>query len=254
MRGRKRLSCLAIAIGALSWSTTAQADLRLALEDGAATGVVITDQGVGDSNPVVGADTFVGAIDANFMVNVTTGISKPVVGSNNEISLTSVNVASAGAGTIHIFMEDTGFTNPPSGAASILGTAGGTLTAPAGSKIEVQSWGNPGNGVPNYGPDTFPAGHVTIGGVPGGSVPVWSPAFVHGPGSFSNTSSAPLRVSGPYSLFAEVDVTFKGKGSVSFTETQTTSVVPEPSTFALAGLGALGLIGCGLRRRQALGA
>jgi len=32
------------------------------------------------------------------------------------------------------------------------------------------------------------------------------------------------------------------------------AVVPEPSTMALSGLGALGLIGYGLRRRKAAGA
>ncbi len=31
-------------------------------------------------------------------------------------------------------------------------------------------------------------------------------------------------------------------------------ITPEPSTFAIAGLGALGMIGYGLRRRKALGA
>ncbi len=40
----------------------------------------------------------------------------------------------------------------------------------------------------------------------------------------------------------------------SATETSTNPVVPEPSTMAIAGLGALGMIGYGLRRRKAMGA
>jgi LPXTG-motif cell wall-anchored protein len=34
----------------------------------------------------------------------------------------------------------------------------------------------------------------------------------------------------------------------------TVSVIPEPSTFLIAGIGGLGLIGYGLRRRRVLGA
>jgi hypothetical protein len=120
--------------------------------------------------------------------------------------------------------------------------------------ITVQSWANPGNVVPNYGADKFPAGAgVVIGGVPGGSVPVWGPAFTSGLSSFSSTSSAGFTASGPYSLFAEVDITFTGAGTVSFDENQTVGAVPEPSNFAVAVLGAFGLIGYGLLRRQALG-
>ncbi len=38
------------------------------------------------------------------------------------------------------------------------------------------------------------------------------------------------------------------------TSTASATIVPEPSTMAIAGLGALGMIGYGLRRRKALGA
>jgi hypothetical protein len=176
-----------------------------------------------------------------------------VIGNSNEIDLNSVNVATTGAATLHLFLEDTGFASPKSPPATILGTVGGTLNAPAGSTITVQSWANAGNAVPNYGPNTFPAGPVTIGGVPSGSVASWSPAFVSGPGAFSSTSSSPFNVSGPYSLFAEVDVTFSGAGSVSFNEHQLVTV-PEPRTIFIAVIGLL-LFGVRYRlRRPSVGA
>jgi len=56
-------------------------------------------------------------------------------------------------------------------------------------------------------------------------------------------------------------VSVAGGSSVGFTSftasdsgNTTATVVPEPSTMAIAGLGALGMIGYGLRRRKALGA
>jgi len=51
------------------------------------------------------------------------------------------------------------------------------------------------------------------------------------------------------SLGALGATTMQSAGTIS-----ATVIVPEPSTFAIAGLGALGMIGYGLRRRKALGA
>jgi hypothetical protein len=65
-------------------------------------------------------------------------------------------------------------------------------------------------------------------------------------GSFTRT--------GNYSLTSEANIQLTGGGSIGFQSHVNVRPVPEPSTMALAGLGALGLIGYGLRRRKALGA
>ena len=70
-------------------------------------------------------------------------------------------------------------------------------------------------------------------------------------GNSANTLSAPD--AGTYSLSQQVTLTDINIGAQSFNYGMTSSVtaVPEPSTMAIAGLGALGLIGYGLRRRRA---
>src|SRR5262245_784519 len=69
---------------------------RLRLEDTATgEGVVLTDNGAGDINGLNGAITFSGSI-GGFVVNVTTGLSQPIIGGTNnyaELDLNSVNVS-----------------------------------------------------------------------------------------------------------------------------------------------------------------
>jgi hypothetical protein len=72
--------------------------------------------------------------------------------------------------------------------------------------------------------------------------------------------SAPVTSTGTYSFSQSVTVTGlttvagPPNPAVNITGTSTVAgVVPEPSSMALAGLGALGFIGYGLRRRKASG-
>ena len=50
-------------------------------------------------------------------------------------------------------------------------------------------------------------------------------------------------------MYQELVVTF-GKGGGSFSADLSNSIVPEPSSLAIAGLGGLAMIGYGLRRRR----
>ncbi len=59
-----------------------------------------------------------------------------------------------------------------------------------------------------------------------------------------------------YTLSNALNIYYAAGNSSNINATTTLSAVavPEPSTMAIAGLGALGMIGYGLRRRKALGA
>jgi hypothetical protein len=221
--------------------------LRVRLEDvGAGQGVVVSDNGPGDVNLLVGALTVVGSLPGA-TVNVTTGISKPVVA--GQLSLNSVHVVTAGAAALRITLEDTGFTFGPDGSMSLDATLGGVLTAPAGSTIAAQAYVNTDDLVPALGPDITPTGPLAaIGAIPPGSVSVFGGiAAVLGPGAFATAADITFEKAGPYSLFQQVTLAFAGPGTVSFDLTSTAAqAVPEPASAALI---ASGLVALALSRR-----
>ena len=88
----------------------ASAALVLRIEDvGTGVGAVVFDQGAGDINGALGVLTFSGTV-GGFAINVTTGISKPMIGSSiaAELDLNSVNVSTGFAGTLKMTLYEIG--------------------------------------------------------------------------------------------------------------------------------------------------
>jgi len=75
---------------------------------------------------------------------------------------------------------------------------------------------------------------------------------LYGIGQTSNSGSA-TNPTPPFYLDNVFTINTTGVGQVVNADLTTTVTVPEPSSIAVAGIGALSLIGYGLRRRKALG-
>ncbi len=239
-----RVACIAIAlgIGVLLMPAPAQANMRLELASGTGTytGTVLTDTGN------TGLLMFNGPI-GGFGVNVTTGTSAPPLtpspGVYADIDLNSLNISTPNAGTLTIILENSGYTAPAS-KLEATGDIGGTVS---NGTVTATGWVGVTNVVPTL-PADQPVG--AIGAPP--AVPaaggVNDLTLTTSTSSFSQTSSVSFVNTGTFSLYKEIVVTFKSGGG-SFSANFMDSVTPEPSSFALAGLGALGLVGYGLRRK-----
>jgi len=166
----------------------------LYLESGGIT-VTITDNGVLDSNPQLGVITYIGAV-GNFSINVTTAMTKPLLGDASSRTWTSTRsipvpwAASSSSGfptTILTTLPPTGFSGAVGGTVAVGGTAS--------FKLYVNPSNNP--------------------------LDISQPAlFSHGPfgsGAFDNTRVGSKVLAAPYSMTIEaiIDHSLSGSGVAS---------------------------------------
>jgi len=226
LRSRTRLvRGLGVAAAVLIFTIgTAKALFQLRVTASGGGSVLVTDNGVGDLNPLPGVIAFSGAV-GDFTVNTITGLSKPILGSPNtpHTDLNSVNVTATSGGTILIELTDTGFTD---GGPVLASHVGGTII---NGTVSFDAWA-------------------------GGSNVEFAHAGAHthmgpfGPISFSGDASA-LGVTGnPFAMTAQASATFGTNGGTMSWDFDN-QVIPEGSSLAmlLPGLAPLGLI---LRRRM----
>jgi hypothetical protein len=192
-----------------------KAALMLELSDGSATQTVT---GTG------GMAVFLGSI-GNFAANVTTGISKPLIGTVFApiLDLNSIDVTSGnGGGTLTISLTDTDFIGA-GGIIQALSTIGGTL---ASGSLKVTTFLDCGNSA--FGETTQLTSQTLTGNPFSGG----ASTNVNGcQGNYSVTQVAVLTLPG--------GAIFSGDSMLA---------VPEPSTAAIFGIGLLGL-GLALRRK-----
>ncbi len=210
------LMMVALAVGVLV--PTAHAAFVLELFDGSTT-VSVTDGGFGDGNPLQGVIVFDGAINA-WIVNVTTGLSKPTFGSatDPQMDLNTVDVTSNAGGTLRITLTDDGFSLPGVSSPTLISEIGGTT---AGTVNLAQAL-LPDQGAP-----------LTV---------ILGP---FGPGAFSGSGSTSGLVLGSFSLQEVAVIHHEGAGATSFDASSV--VVPVPGAILLGFLG-LGVAGLKLRK------
>lgn len=184
----------------------------------------VADGSLQDANSLIGVVTYIGTIGA-WTVNVTTGLSKPIIGSAAvpQLDLNSVNVTTLAAGHLRFGVVDSGFTGPISGgiAGPFIFEAGGTT----GGSVSFDAFYDPANGELFFG-NIF----ASLGPFSGGA--------------FSGTTSGSFAAGGPFSLGIIGDVTHGGAATTSF---DADLRVPEPGILILLGIG-LGAVGVLSRR------
>lgn len=215
------LMIVAVAVGA--FAPTAHAALWVYLDDPGTVTVPIqvVDQGLGDINPAVGVVTWSGGFDS-WVINVTTGIGKAVLGP--QLDLNSVNTSSAGPGTLVVKTTDTGYSPTQPGQLMISSFGGTTVGTVQLDQI--------------FDPDNLEFANP----LDGDEVVLSSPVL--GSGAFSDTQIG-LAVPGVvYSLTEVVTINHQGPGVTSF---DAHSIVPVPGAVLL---GILGLSAAGLKLRK----
>lgn len=217
----KKTALLLAGVSLLAARASVQAEASLFITDGV-NSITVTDGSANDSSPLVGVITYNGLLDASspWSINVTTGISKPNLGSDliPFMDLSSVNVSSSRGGTLTVEFSDNNFGPllPGSFISEIGGSTGGT--------VGYQTWYDIGN--------TLFAKTTRTADLDFTSTP------------FSGYAVADRPADGSVSLTLQTVITHTGNEVTSYDASMYDSTirpnVPEPGTVSLLALGAVG--------------
>jgi hypothetical protein len=224
------IGVLAAAVGLVATSA-AHGILTLNLTTSSGNVVAITDNGIGDTSPSVGAIVFTVATNAfNFTINVVQS-NAPGTAELAKLETTVIAVPlgvpfGPPAETITLASSDDAFALPgtPGDLLTLISRVGGTMTQTVGGTVSFHS-----SATPN----------------PVSTVPLTYTSTTPVDDSFSSGNSAPFfRTATPYTLSNTLQFTLVKGGSANISAT--TTVIPEPGALAALPVAGLAL----LRRRR----
>jgi hypothetical protein len=208
-----------------------EATFQMQLSDGNTTRTVSDNElGADLTAGITGLITFTGTI-GNFVVNVTLGSSKPMIGSatNPMLNITSFNATSSAGGTLAIILSDTDF-GPVGPSAMFRTDLNGTLMA---GNISAQTYFK--NGTYDFFTTPDPVGSI---------------GRLTGVASASDTRVA-SDIGTSFSMNMVVTLEHTGAGVSTFDATARATSVPEPSATLCLGIALFGIGGyAGWQRRK----
>jgi hypothetical protein len=206
--------------------------------------------------PVVGnltsgtgtASVFGGALT----ITINTNSNAPGSGGVAELfnATTDVVNSTGAAQTVTVSVSEINFTQPI-GVSNLTGTVSNVT-------VSQQSLTNPTLGSATYSA-TASVGTNTIGDTSLGTTNSFSGSLSGADGTGKSLPGAvltapPVTTTGAFSLLVSNTIAVGVNSDATLSIRADLVAAPEPSTMAIAGLGALGMIGYGLRRRKAQGA
>ena len=119
------------AVVLLATALSSSAALQIRITDGSpgGTNITVVDQGADDFNLTVGSVSYSGPIGSNWIATVSSGASKPLLGSAAapQVDLQSLGVSSSSGGTLIIELTDTDFTGAGPAQITIGGNTAGQV-------------------------------------------------------------------------------------------------------------------------------
>ncbi len=246
------LATLAVLTGLSLATPSASADITLTyLASDVGTGLT-NSTGTGATNDLITPTLTVG----NFKYSVTAHTQDPGGGTTNfpgssTLSNLTFAVQNTGSGTDTLDISLTGAGYTLTGLLRANFSVSGSSSQSSSADQTIGSSQAGGFDIPTVAGTTL-TGTPTAG--PGSQPYAWTGGL---PSSPNLGESNELFFSNPSGTFSEsqlLQIKLNVGDSVTLSFNTSVTPVPEPSSMAIAGLGALGLIGYGLRRRKALGA
>jgi hypothetical protein len=227
-RGLKNFLAVVASLGVVGVAYAIPVGAILSVSDGV-TSITLTDNFVGDLNAAIGELTLSTNVGV-WSLSISTGITKPVLGSTtNPVMDLVIQASSTGAGSLTYTFSDNNFGPAPG---TLTSAISGHVISGAPTTVDYSVYGDGGNTLGTL------ASLLTTTGT--NSLPVLT------------SNSAPLVLSAPFSLSEVVQLTASGASAVSIDASLNVTPIPEPSTVVTTFLGLTFLVAGLARRRRPL--